>query len=186
MNNSRNERNTTTGAEVTNTNTLTTASSIAGTAPSHTDRSPSESYRLDYFLKMPLSVEKPSNKDASSVGSTIQESARLEKTNEESQEPVAAGLTNLAVNLSINQEDDLQADNEASSIQVKQDSMETVQETSYLYYSMELCNDDTLERRLSLFNLTKEQTCAILKQITETIAYIHERKIVSSFVSRCF
>jgi serine/threonine protein kinase len=64
--------------------------------------------------------------------------------------------------------------------QVKQHDITEPTKTSYLYYSMELCKGDTLKHQLIPYILTKEQTCEILRQITVGIAYIHEKKLVSS------
>lgn len=185
MNNFRNDRNATTDSGAINTNTSTMASTIAGTAPFHTADSSSESHDLSYFLKIPSPDEKSIRKDASQIGSAIQESGRSKETNKTSQEPIVAGLVNIPVNMSIDHEDDQEVINEAYPVQVKQDSTEKTEKISYLYYSMELCSGDTLEHRLSPSSLTKEQTCDILRQITEAVAYIHNEKMVSSVVSFC-
>ena len=43
---------------------------------------------------------------------------------------------------------------------------------------MELCDGDTLKDRLNPYNLDRQHACDILHQITEGIAYVHERNLV--------
>ena len=110
----------------------------------------------------------------------------MKGTNEESQEPITTGLVNLPVNTSIGYEDDQQIFNQASSVEPKRDNSQKTEIKSYLYYAMELCNEDTLKSRLSPSSLTKEEICTILRQIIETTAYIHEKKLVSTLPKKSF
>ncbi|CAF1460953.1 unnamed protein product [Adineta steineri] len=60
----------------------------------------------------------------------------------------------------------------------KQDNFEVFTKTSYLYYSMKLCEGDSLEQRLIPYKLTKEHACNVVDQIAKGIAYIHEQKLI--------
>ncbi|CAF1273603.1 unnamed protein product [Adineta steineri] len=60
----------------------------------------------------------------------------------------------------------------------KQDKSIVPTKTSYLYYSMKLCEGEPLEQRLNPYKLIKEQACNIVHQITEGIAYIHQEKLI--------
>ena len=75
--------------------------------------------------------------------------------------------------------DNKDIDSKASLVPVIRLNIEGPTQRSYLYYSMELCETDTLAHRLSAHSLTRELTCNILRQITESIAYIHGKNLVS-------
>lgn len=170
MNNFRNERST--------TRDLPTEATNIGSSPLDTDySSSSKSNRLSHFLKIPSSA-----KNTSMIGSEAQDPTSLDSTpeNEQNQAPTAKGLVDEPINMTIEHEDHPPIGDQVHPIEKKENNPQKTPITSYLYYSMELCNEDTLERRLTPFNLTKQETCNIIQQITETIAYIHDKKLVNS------
>ncbi|UJR12265.1 hypothetical protein I4U23_016442 [Adineta vaga] len=65
-----------------------------------------------------------------------------------------------------------------SSFQTEENNSKIPAKTSYLYYSMKLCEGESLEQRLNLYNLTEEQSCNIVQQIAEGIAYIHGERLI--------
>lgn len=153
-------------SEANSSYTSSMLSSKAGASAYDEIDSDEESYDIDYILKKPTNQN-----DVSQIGNAP----------EDVHPPTNVGteLVNILAETTSSDINDQQLISEVSPVEIKLESLERKQEIAYLYYSMELCSEDTLERRLSPSTFTKEETCHILRQIIETIDYLHGKKMVS-------